>query len=296
MSGPRERLREIIDRPGCTSVAPVFDPLSARIAELQGWEVVKVSGSVGKFANLAVPDGVPMTNMSDLADVCRRITRVADVSLVVDADDGGSALSVRRMVQELEASGVCAMELEDNLVPKRFIESRHQVMVDRDEHTRKLEAAVAAKRDPNTLIVGRTTALFITSLDDALERIKGYVSTGIDAIMLPGLGKEGLSSNPREDIAAVQRVANLPLFVSGLPAELVSDEEWMTKCRIKLRFNGQAAYRMAVQGIYEGLDHLRSGGNASDLSDKWAPSDLLEKITRVEELRAWDKAYGFGNA
>ena len=58
MSKARERFRHILARPACTPAAPVFDPLSARIADMLGWEVCKLSGSVGKFANLAVPDGV----------------------------------------------------------------------------------------------------------------------------------------------------------------------------------------------------------------------------------------------
>ena len=85
----RERFRTMLSTGACTPAAPIFDPLSARIADMLGWEVCKLSGSVGKFANLAVPDGLPLANMSDLADVCARISRVADVCLIADADDGG---------------------------------------------------------------------------------------------------------------------------------------------------------------------------------------------------------------
>ena len=79
-----------------------------------------LSGSVGKAANLGVPD-IVLSNMSDVVDHCRRITRMAAVSLMVDAEDGfGNAVNVRRTVQEMEAAGVSAIEIEDNLVPKRF--------------------------------------------------------------------------------------------------------------------------------------------------------------------------------
>ena len=120
MSLARERFRRVISRPECTLAANIFDPLSARIAHMLDYEVCFLSGSVGKVANLGVPD-IVMTNMSDLVDVCRRITRIADVSLMHDGEDGfGNAVNVVRSVKELEAAGVSAIEIEDAIPPLRF--------------------------------------------------------------------------------------------------------------------------------------------------------------------------------
>ena len=84
--------------------------VSETIADMMGWEVCKLAGSVAKAANLAVPDSVPLTNMSDLVDVCHRITRAANLPLVVDADDGGATpVNLFRTVRELEAAGVSAI-------------------------------------------------------------------------------------------------------------------------------------------------------------------------------------------
>jgi carboxyvinyl-carboxyphosphonate phosphorylmutase len=293
VTAARQRLRKILASPVSLSVAPIFDPLSARVAELVGWEVVKISGSVAKYASLAVPDGVPMANVTDLADVCRRITRITDVSLIVDADDGGSALGLRRTVRELEDAGVAAMEIEDNLVPSHFIEERHAFMVSKEEHVRKLEAAVAAKRDPDTVIVGRTTALYLLPLEEALDRVRAYSQTGVDALMMPGLGKQGLSPNPREDIAAVHEASGLPLFLSGLPDELVHDEAWLLANDVRLRFNAQATYRMAVQAMYDALTYLKGGGRAEDLRDRWIPSEIADALLRTDDLKKWDEDYGW---
>src|SRR3954465_8132364 len=180
MATARERFRQIVARDACTRAAPVFDPLSARIADMLGWEVCKLSGSVGKFANLAVPDGIPMANMADLVDVCWRINRVSDLCLIADADEGGgSALNVYRTVRELEAAGVGAIELEDNFVPSRFGEAaeRHSLMISTEEQCAKLRAAVAARRDPLTLIVARTVALAQLPLDEAIKRVEAYSKT-----------------------------------------------------------------------------------------------------------------------
>ncbi len=120
MSHVRERFRNVLARSTCTLAANIFDPLSARIAHLVGYDVCVLSGSVGKVANLGVPD-IVLSNMSDVVDHCRRITRIAEVSLMVDAEDGfGNAVNVMRTVKELEAAGVSAIEIEDNVVPKQL--------------------------------------------------------------------------------------------------------------------------------------------------------------------------------
>lgn len=98
--------------------------------------------------------------MSDVVDHCSRITRIADVSLMVDAEDGfGNAVNVVRTVREMEAAGVSAMEIEDNFVPKRF-NVENPGLIAQDEQVGKLEAAVVARTDPTTVIVPRRTASF----------------------------------------------------------------------------------------------------------------------------------------
>jgi carboxyvinyl-carboxyphosphonate phosphorylmutase len=296
MNSRGERLRAALATPGGVSVAPVYDPLSARIAGLQGWEVAKISGSVGKAANLGMPDGVPMANASDLVDLVRRVVRVADLAIVVDADDGGSALTLRRTVQELEAAGVAGLELEDNTVPQRFSGERHSLFIGVDEQVARLRAARAARTDPATVIIGRTSALALRPLPEAIEMLEAYAGAGIDAICLPGQGPHGLAPDPKAAVEAVAAVTGLPLCISGLPADLRADHDWLARNKVALLFNPQVAYRAAVKAIHDGLAHLRAGGDGNDLADRWAGGDLLRAVTRTPELEEWDAEFGFGDA
>jgi oxaloacetate decarboxylase len=183
MSAVRERFRRVLAGDGCTLAANIFDPLSARIAHMLEYPVCVLSGSVGKVANLGVPD-IVLSNMSDVVDHCRRITRMADVSLMVDAEDGfGNAVNVARTVREMEGAGVSAIEIEDNLVPRRFNVS-NPGLVSREEQVGKLQAAVAARTDPTTVIVARSAALGECPLEEALNRIAAYSATGAEAVML----------------------------------------------------------------------------------------------------------------
>ena len=120
MSKMRDRFREVLSRPDCTLAANIFDPLSARIAHMLDYEVCFLSGSVGKVANLGVPD-IVLYNSSDSVDHCRRIMRMADVSLMLDGEEGfGNAVNTMRTVKELEAVGVSAIEIEDNIARAGF--------------------------------------------------------------------------------------------------------------------------------------------------------------------------------
>lgn len=295
MIGARERFRSILARNTCTPAAPIFDPLSARIADVLGWEVCKLSGSVGKFANLAVPDGLPLANMSDLADVCLRINRVANACLIADADEGGgNALTVMRTVRDLEAAGVCAIEIEDNLVPSRFPEpsgnlqkvaSRHSEMISTQEQVGKLRAAVAARRDPETMIVARTSALDELPLHEALERIRAYSDAGVEALMLPNV------PNGRADIEAVNKVTRLPLFVLRLPPDAVADAAFLASNRILIRYLGQSPYAMAVKAIYDSLSHLKGGGAPDDMKARQASPELLRAVDRTDEFKKWQQEF-----
>src|SRR4029450_4083032 len=212
MSRVHERFRSVISGSTCVLAANIFDPLSARIADLLGYEGGVVSGSVGKAANLGVPD-IVLSNMSDVVDHCRRITRMAEVSLMVDAEDGfGNAVNVRRTVQEMEAAGVAAIEIEDNAVPKRF-NVQNPALISKEEQVGKLQAAIAARTDPSTVIVARTSALAACPLEEALDRIRAYASTGAEALMLAAV------PHGRADIAAVHQATSLPLCVLNPPRE-----------------------------------------------------------------------------
>ena len=90
MSEARDRLRAILAKKACTPAAPIFDPMSARIADMLGFEVLKLSGSMVANVGLALPNHAPQVTMSDFVDVCGRITRVADASLIVDVNDGNA--------------------------------------------------------------------------------------------------------------------------------------------------------------------------------------------------------------
>ena len=283
MSVAREKFRQVLAKDTCTLAANIFDPLSTRIAHMLGYEVCVLSGSVGKVANLGVPD-IVLTNMSDVVDHCRRITRIADVSLMVDAEDGfGNAVNVMRTVRELEAVGVSGIEIEDNFVPKKF-NVKDPGLITKEEQVGKLKAAVAARTDPATVIVARSAAFGLCPLDEAVDRLSTYAQTGAEAVMLTGV-------DSREQIEAAHAATSLPITILNPPIEARNDTAFLAANGVRLLMLGNPTFAVAVKAIYDSYKHLQDGGAMEDLADSQAPRELLLAVNRTDEFIQLQQEY-----
>ncbi|MAN94889.1 MAG: oxaloacetate decarboxylase [Chloroflexi bacterium] len=283
MSVARERFRQVISGDTCTLAANIFDPLSARIAHMLGYEICVLSGSVGKVANLGVPD-IVLSNMSDVVDACRRITRIADVSLMVDAEDGfGNAVNAVRTVREMEAAGVSAIEIEDNFVPKRF-NLQDPGLISKEEQAGKLEAAVAARTDPTTVIVARSAAFGLCPLDEAVDRLAAYSQTGAEAVMLTGI-------QSREQIEAAHGATSLPITILNPPLNTRKDPVFLAANGIRILMLGNPTFAVAVKAIHDSLKHLKEGGAMEDLAENQATPELLRTVNRTDEFIQLQEEY-----
>src|SRR4030081_1066995 len=172
----REALRSILSAAGCVRPGSVYDAISIRIAEDLGFELGMFGGSVASLAVLGDPD-IALITLTELAEQMRRMSRAASLPVLVDADHGyGNALNVRRTVQELEAAGAGGLTIEDTLLPQAFGQSGTQ-LIPLEEGVGKMKAALDARSDASLVIIGRTAAASVTSVDDAVVRAKAYQAT-----------------------------------------------------------------------------------------------------------------------
>src|SRR3954447_13494307 len=169
----REALRSILAGSGCVHPGSVYDAMSIRIAEDLGFPLGMFGGSVASLAVLGDPD-IALITLTELAEQMRRMSRAGTLPVLVDADHGyGNAMNVRRTVQEREAAGAAGLTIEDTLLPQAWGEARTQ-LISIEEGVGKVRAALDARRDPSLVIVGRTGAASVTSVDDAIARAKAY--------------------------------------------------------------------------------------------------------------------------
>jgi methylisocitrate lyase len=210
---PGRRLRDAWAA-GAVQVPGVFSPLVARLAERLGFQAVYLSGAA-LSASLGLPD-IGLVTLTEFTDEARRVVSATTLPLLCDADTGfGEALNVERTVRLFEAAGVAGVHLEDQQLPKRCGHLSGKVLVEAEAMAAKVRAAVAARRDPDFVIMARTDARGVTSFADALRRARLYVAAGADAIFPEALeGPEEFAAFARE-LAGVPLLANMTEFGKG---------------------------------------------------------------------------------
>ncbi len=275
----RKRFRAILNGNECLSPASVYDALSARVAESVGYKLGILAGSVSSNTTLAAPDLILLT-LTDFADQVRRIMRTSDLSLLVDADHGyGNALNVMRTVQELEHAGVSAMSIEDTSLPIRYGQPEGQdELISTGEMVGKLKAAVAARRDPSTVIAGRTAALKVEDTARTVERVKAYAATGVDCIFVIGV-------ETVDQIKAIHDAAKLPVIVGSAPASIQRED--FAKAGARVLLQGHQPVAAAVKALRAVYEHLHNGGAAADLKDKIASSKEMDALVFGEDYKQY---------
>src|SRR6202030_628514 len=199
----REALRAILTGSICIRPGSVYDATSIRIAHDLGFEVGMFGGSVASLAVLGDPD-IALITLTELAEQMRRMSRAADLPVLVDADHGyGNALNVRRTVQELEAAGAAGLTIEDTLLPQAYGQAKTQ-LISLEEGVGKMKAALDGRGDPSLVIMARTGAASISGLDDTIARAIAYEGTGVDALFLTGIKSHA-------ELEAIAAATKLPL-------------------------------------------------------------------------------------
>jgi carboxyvinyl-carboxyphosphonate phosphorylmutase len=232
-------------------------------------------GSVASLAVLGDPD-IALITLTELAEQVRRMSRAAALPFLVDADHGyGNALNVRRTVQELEAAGAAGLTIEDTLLPQAFGEAKTQ-LISVEEGVGKMKAALDGRGDPSFVVLGRTGAVSITSLDDAIARAKAYQTTGVDGLFFTGI------KSPAE-LDAIAAATTLPLVLGGAPKEM-SDLDYLAARRVRIALQGHAPIAAATQAVYDTLKALRDGTPPKQLK-ALASAELTARLTREAEVK-----------
>jgi oxaloacetate decarboxylase len=272
----RDALRTILNGSACIRPGSVYDATSIRIAEDLGFELGMFGGSVASLAVLGDPD-IALITLTELCEQMRRMSRAAQLPVLVDADHGyGNALNVRRTVQELEAAGAAGLTIEDTLLPQAFGQAKTQ-LIPLEEGVGKMKAALDGRGDPSLVIMGRTGAVSITGLEDAIVRAKAYEATGVDALFFTGI-------KSRSELEAISAATKLPIVLGGAPEEMTAPD-YLASLRVRIALQGHAPFAAATQAVYETLKALREGTSPKNLKGL-ASSELTSRVMREADMKA----------
>jgi carboxyvinyl-carboxyphosphonate phosphorylmutase len=278
----RERFCAILQGKACVHPASVYDPVSARIAEDLGFELGMFAGSIASLTVLGAPDQTLIT-LTEFADQAHRICRAGNLPLLVDADHGyGNALNVMRTVEELESAGIAALTIEDTALPQAYGGGGAARLISLDEGVGKMKAAIAARRDPRLAIIGRTSALALTGLDDALARGKAYAAAGVDALFFLGV-------RTRTQLEAIAAEIRLPIVLGGAGPEL-AEREYLGSAGVRICLQGHQPFMAAAAAVHETMKALRAGTPPAKLANI-ASAQLMQQLSRDADYARWGESF-----
>jgi len=279
-----KRLRDLISK-GTVQMPGAFNALTARAIERAGFGAVYVSGAGLSNAVFGLPD-VGLVSATEAVEHTRRIVNAVTLPVVVDADTGfGEAINTARTVAEMEAAGVSAIHLEDQVLPKKCGHLDGKELVSAEAMAEKIRAACAARSDKDFMIIARTDARGVTSFEDAVDRARRYLDAGAD-----GIFPEAMQS--AEELAKFADRVKAPLLANmtefGKTPLLTLGE--LTRIGYRMVIYPQTALRVAFKAVTEMLADLHRDGDQNGWLSRMQTRKELYELLDYDGLSAIDKA------
>jgi 2,3-dimethylmalate lyase len=269
INGMAERFRSRLAQPETVVLPGCHDVLSALLSEQAGFETVFLSG-YGVAASLLGNPDIGLTTLTETTQLARHVVSACSVPVVVDVDNGyGNEENVSRTIYEMEAAGVAAIQIEDQVFPKRCGHADGKKVLPIDRYLVKLDAALHARRTP-MCIIARTDS---TDLDDAIARARTYLAAGADATIIDGLrNREALDRVSNE----VQGTKQLNLILGGKTPIVSAAEAQALGFKILL-YSTPALY-LATRAMRTWLPLLREAGTLERITEASATFQEFQQL------------------
>lgn len=203
------QLRQLLAQDPIVVAPGAYDGMTARLVEQHGFPAVYMTGA-GTAATLGYPD-YGLVTQTEMVENAARMADAVTIPVIADADTGyGNELNVTRTVRAYEARGVAAIHLEDQVMPKRCGHLDGKELQPIEAYLTNIRAAVAARRNPDFLIIARTDARAVLGFDAAIERVNAALAAGADMAFVE-------APQTLEEIAAVPRRVRGPCLLNVVP-------------------------------------------------------------------------------
>ena len=269
----------------------VFDAIGAKIAEQVGFNAMFQTGYGTSATLFGMPD-YGFIGSAETVDNAKRICRTVSVPVIVDADTGyGNALSVWKLVKELEAAGASGIFLEDQRWPKRCGHMQGKEVVSQEEYAEKLGAALDARTSKNFIIVARTDARATEGLDKAIERGLYNKKIGADAIFIEA----------PKSIAEMKKIGksiNAPLVANMIEggATPISSAQSLYKMGYKIILYPLSVLFANTFATMNILKELKKTGTTTKFRNKVVSFDQFNDLVELKKFRKLEKRYGFSKS
>lgn len=266
-----QSLRELLDGPRLVVAPGVYDGITAALAQSAGFDAAYMSGAAVAASAVGLPD-IGLATLSEMVAQAAVIKRQLGVPLIADADTGfGDVKNTHRTVSEYARAGVAAIQLEDQVFPKKCGHLDDKRVIDTQEFAEKISVAVAARGNTDLLIVARTDAGATHGFPAAVERAQAYAAAGADVLFVE-------APQSLDEIRAVPREIDAPVLFNLVgrgksPAVTLAELEAFG---YDLVIAPAACLSPVVSAVTAALHSLRRGD--SEPSSSLAPRELFDML------------------
>ncbi|OGA49891.1 MAG: hypothetical protein A3F74_15825 [Betaproteobacteria bacterium RIFCSPLOWO2_12_FULL_62_58] len=281
----RKKLRELVNGNRYIIVPGAYDPLTARLVQLAGFDAVYLTGGGYSRAN-GLPD-LGLFTMSENIEFISRAVEAVDIPVIADMDTGyGNALNVIRAMREFEKTGVAAFHLEDQVSPKKCGHYEGKQLVSKAEMVGKIKAAVDTRRDADMVIIARTDSRAVEGFEAAIDRMNAYLEAGADVgfVEAPQTVEE-MEQIPR----SINRPALVNIFEGGKTPPLPAKQ--LEAMGYRIGIYPSQTHRAAIFAAQEVLAVLKRDGDTAAIEHRLATFNDREQAVNTARWRELERKY-----
>jgi 2-methylisocitrate lyase-like PEP mutase family enzyme len=268
-------------------IAPgAYDGLTARLVAAAGFSVVYATGAGISNSQFGLAD-VGLITMSEMLDQVRKMVGAVEVPVIADIDTGyGNAVNLYRTVREFMRAGVAAVQIEDQVIPKKCGHFAGKQLIPFEEAVLKIKAAVEARGDSDLVIIARTDAIAVAGFPEAMRRARAYHEAGADALFVE-------APRSKDELAEIGRglpgvkIANI---VEGGLTPIVPAKD-LAAMGFRLAIYANLVLRSSVKAIQGSLAHLRATGDSEGILGNMITMEERARVTQKEHLDSLEKRF-----
>ena len=281
-------MRALLDRPGCLALPGVFDGISARVANAQGFEALYMTGYGVVASALGIADAGTAT-FTEMLDRVRCVAGSVSVPFIADGDTGyGGLLNVDRTVRGYAAAGAAGIQLEDQEFPKKCGHTEFRRVIPLEDAVDKVRVAVAARPSRDFLIVARTDARYSEGMDEALRRGERFLEAGADVLFVESPETPEELRRVAETFKGAVLLANM--VEGGRTPYLPAAELGAMGFKIALYpGSGFLTAAAALQTVYR---HLRSKGVGAGSEAPMMPFSEMNALMGFPAVHEFERRWG----
>ena len=280
------RLRELAAQRRALTIPGAANALFARVIEDLGFEAVYATGAGIANMRLGAPD-IGLTTVTELADTVSAMADAVTIPLIVDADTGfGNAVNMVRTVRLLERAGAAAIQIEDQVFPKKCGHFSGKAIISRDEMVQKVKAAVDARQDADLQIIARTDARAIEGLEPAIERAAAYIEAGADMTFVE-------APQSVEELRHIGRALSIPQVANIVFGGKTPDpgRAVLAESGFAIVLYANAALQAALRASREVLSVLKEVGSLEGVANRLASFEERQAAVAKSEWDALEAKY-----